>query len=206
MTKIISTLRKEVLYGSLYKYIQIIQTCPHKAQGIESEKEDLEMLARVSRYITEAERHNFLRVCFQRTFNYGHNKQQRYVSGKSQNPWISNLLTIPCSYFSSVCEEYQRAIMLLVNQELWLPFGGNEWKQKKNGRCGTVSCGSHKEAAIKWKLLCDIHSPPERRREQCILSCTSPPQWGNSTNYWDRIGEERARMLLPSCLGQCKDG
>jgi hypothetical protein len=45
---------------------------------------DLEMLARVSRYTTEAERQSLLTASFQRTLNYSHNTQQRLASGKSE--------------------------------------------------------------------------------------------------------------------------
>lgn len=191
MTKIISTLRKEVLYGSLYEYIQIIQTCPQKAQGIgwKWKKRPWNVGKSFKVHDRSRERHSLLRACFQRTLNYSHNKQQRYVSGKSQktlNFWFTQKSHLKAfifeewlgCYFSSVCEKYQRAITLLVSQELWLPFSGNECKRKKNGRCGTVSGGSHTEAATQWKL----HF--RQKEEGSSAVSHEPTTVGNSANYW----------------------
>lgn len=155
---------------------------------VKSEKKDLEMLARVSSYTIEAERYSLLTARFQKTLNYSHNTQYRYASGKSQKkPWISNLLKIPFEslYFWRIAtllllfcswglwKGPNHAGKLWVNQAVTVvPSHGNEWKQKRNERRGTVSRGSHKKAAMKWKVLCDTHSPPERRSGQCILSCT----------------------------------
>lgn len=67
-------------------YINILQKKKHlkHKEVTKSEKKDLEILARGSRHTIEAESHFLLTAHFQRTLNYSHNTQQRYVSGESQ--------------------------------------------------------------------------------------------------------------------------